>query len=159
DFCERQLPRSEKRHRCLHDFLRMAFLQCDNQQIVKASPRIRTHLHDIRIDNLDQGTDHFTSRYSQKLVFLRRLSYDGSRINRIAPLRDLADMEYGKLTRVGVMTKVIPERALDPALACWNCSFEHDFRVCGHHHVQRLRSYERHSFAPDETGERHLIDI
>src|SRR5262245_10354732 len=102
----------------------MALLQCDNEQIVKTRARVRTHVNDVRVDDFDERPDHFTGRNSQKLVFLRRLSDDSARINGIAPLRDLADVEYRKLTRVGVMTEVIAERSLHPALACWNCSFE-----------------------------------
>src|SRR5436190_12086295 len=57
------------------------------------------------------------------------------------------------------MAKVIAEGALGPPLARRNCSFEYDLCVSRHHHVDRLRAYERYAFAADEPRKCHLIDV
>src|SRR5262249_21986191 len=107
---QRKLSRTKQRHRRLEQFFRMTFLCGYNEQIMKTRTGIRTITHDIGIDELDKGPDHFSRRNTQKLVFLRRLAHDRPGIDRVSPMSDFANVEDGKLCRVRVMSEVISER-------------------------------------------------
>src|SRR5262245_1918440 len=87
----------------------MALLQCDDEQVVKAGPGVGAHINNVGVDNLDEGPDHFARGNTHELVLLGRLSDNGCRINSVASLCDLADVEYRKLTCIGIMTKVVAE--------------------------------------------------
>src|SRR5262245_675425 len=107
----------------------MAFLQRNDQQIVKAGAGIRTHAHDVRIDDLDQRADHFACRDTEKLVLLRRFAHNRSGVVRVSAPRHFSNVEYGKLGRFRVMSKVIAKWSLEFSLPRRNDTFQYEFRI------------------------------
>src|SRR5262249_15149091 len=81
------------------------------------------------------------------------------RINRIASLRHGADVEYGKLTGIRIVTEVVAKGPFDSAFARRYDAFEYDLRSCGYHHVQRLRAHQRYALPANKSGECHLVDV
>ena len=159
DLGQRKLSGPKQRHSRLQQFFRMTFLCCYHQQIVKTGARIRAHVHNIRIDDLDQGTNHFPRRNTNELVFLRRLANYRPRVDCVSAMCDFSNVKDGELCRVRVMSKVISKRSLHFSLARRNDTFKHEFRICRHHHVDRFGTNHRNPLAAKETRKSDFIDV
>src|SRR5262249_58955064 len=109
----------------------MALLEGNNEQVVEARTRISAHVHDVRINDFDERTNHFSGCYAKKLIFLRRLSHDRSGVNRITAARDFSNPEYRKLCGVPVMAEVIPEWPLHPSFISGHDPLPHELRIRG----------------------------
>src|SRR5262245_26247316 len=137
----------------------MTFLKRNNQQIVKAGPGIRAHLDNIWIDDLDQRTNHFPGCDAEELIFLRRLTYHRSGIDRVPPTGHFANMEDWKLSRFRVVSKMVAERPLHPSLARWNDAFQDELRSRRNHEVEALGSNHRNALTPKEASEGDFVDV
>src|SRR5262245_17954887 len=95
----------------------MTLLQCDDEQVVKFGTCVCAHVDDVRIDDFDQRPDHFSRGNAEELILLGRFPHNRCRINRIAPLSDLAEVDYWKLIGIRIVTEVVSNRPLDAAFA------------------------------------------
>src|SRR5712692_3358509 len=137
----------------------MAFVQRDNEEIVKPRSRVRVHGNDVWIDKLDQLPKQLVCGIADELIFLWRFADDGSDINRISSPCHTAKAHNRKWGRFRIMSKMIAERSFSSPFMSRHNALQYDLGVCGDHDIDALRANHRNTLAAQESRESNLIDV
>src|SRR5580704_9077204 len=92
-------------------------------------------------------------------VFLRRLTYDCGRINRIFAMRHASDVKDGIEILQRVKSGVVTERALGTKFVKIYVTFDYDLAGCRDFEIDRFTLHEIHGCTAKESGNQILLDL
>src|SRR5262245_53424190 len=142
DLGEHELPEAPDATHYFASLLRISLLDCDKCKVVKHAECGQIVVDQLRNHHAHQWQKDAFHRLPHVVILLRWLTDDGRQVDWVRTVRDGGHVKEWKLILEAVPARMVAEWPFsDEGFRGVDVSFDDDFRVGRHFHIDRLTAY------------------